>query len=257
LIQRFVDADGMPKLLRLLEAVLLVLLAIQTARLLWLLLPAAPVGESGQATPGSAPALPRTDLFYRSDAHAVAAADSGGYSLRGVRMDARGGSAILADAAGKQQSWAVGETLAPGLTLAQVGPDHVQLRGPGGLQRLELPAPSGVAAAGAVPPTAQPAGTSAASTAIDPAALIAQAGLSQDEAGSYSIHPRGDGALLRAAGLQAGDVVLDINGATLNAENIAAAQSEFAPGEPLTVRIRRDGRIRILTVPAIAAAQPR
>jgi general secretion pathway protein C len=255
LIQRFVDADGMPKLLRLLEAVLLAVLAIQAARLLWLLLPATPVGEPGQAMPASAPALPRSDLFYRNDAVATAAAESGGYSLRGVRMDARGGSAILADATGNQQSWAVGETLAPGLTLVEVGSGHVQLRGPRGLQRLQLPAPSGAAAATAAPPTAQPASTSAA--AIDPAALIAQAGLSQDEAGSYSIHPRGDGALLRVAGLQAGDVVLDINGTTLNAENIAAAQSQFAPGEPLTVRIRRDGRIRILTVPAIAAAQPR
>lgn len=259
LTRRFIDADGMPRLLRLLEGLLLVLLAVQAARLLWLTQPAAPIGDAAPALPAAIPTVPRIDLFHRSDAPvAGAAADVGGYRLRGVRVDARGGSAILLDAAGKQQSWAVGDTIAPGIVLAGVGPGYAALRGPDGTQRLQLPAAAGAAAAtpalpASLPPNGAGTGTIA-SPGIDPAAMLAQAGLGPNEAGGYTVNPRGDDALLRAAGLQGGDVVIAVNGTTLNAENVTTFPGELAPGAALTLSIRRGGQPRTITIPA---PQPR
>lgn len=251
LFERFTAMEGSTRWWRWLEVALITLLALQAARMLWLLLPASPIGEAAQPAHANTIALPTIDMFYRNDTPTGTPADAGGYSLRGVRIDADGGSAILVDAGGHQQAYRAGEHVAPGLVLERVAPGHVLLRGAGGLQRLELPALADAAASAGLP-ISLPAtsATGSATPAIDPASLLAQAGLSANEGGGYTVNPRGDAGLLQAAGLQAGDVVESVDGQDLTAERVAALQDELAPGQAVTLTVRRDGQTRTITLPA-------
>src|SRR3546814_16466331 len=109
-----------------LEVLLVVLLAAQAARLLWMLLvPIAPLGVSAAAAPMQAvsPSLPMVDLFFRSASHATSSGNDEalGYSLPGVRTDGTDGSAIL-EKDGRQASHAFGNELAPGVRPDEVGP---------------------------------------------------------------------------------------------------------------------------------------
>ena len=250
LLERLTATDGSARWWRLLEATLLALLALQVARLLWLFLPASPIGEAVQPEPATDAALPAIDMFYRNDMPGSVLADAGGYSLRGLRIDADGGSAILADASGHQQAYKIGEHVAPGLVLERVGRGHVSLRGTGGLQRLELPAPRNSTHPAALPPSLATTRTASDTSAPDPASLLAQAGLSANAGGGYTINPRGDSGPLQAAGLQAGDVIEAIDGQDLTAERIGSLQDEIAPGKAVSLTIRRDGQTRTITLPA-------
>lgn len=226
---------------------MLVLLAVQLARLAWLAIPAAPVGDPHAAALAPVGALPRLELFYRAAAAVAGAHDGGGYQLRGIRVDALGGSAILAGPDGKQQSYSVGEAIVPGVVLQSVAAGHAVLRGPQGLQRLELPA----TAAGAPDRSAAlPAGGRQDSIATEPAALLAQAGLAPDEAGRWTVNPRGDAALLQAAGLRGGDIIEQVNGQQLTAERAEALARELPPGAPVTLTLLRDGQRQTVLLPA-------
>src|SRR6187399_214345 len=110
-----------------LEIVLLVLIAVQAARLLWILVtPVGPVGEwkaSGALVlPDGDAALREFDPFFRlSGAAAPAIVTSLSLKLYGVTEDrATGrGSAIIALPDGTQRSFAVGEEIMPGVALAE------------------------------------------------------------------------------------------------------------------------------------------
>lgn len=251
LLERFGAADGTLHWPRLLETSLLILLTVQLARLVWLALPAAPVGVAPLASMGNVPALPAIDLFNRVEAVATTATDSSGYALRGVRMDASGGSAILSDSNGHQQSHGKGETIAPGIRLAEIGPGFVLLEAAGGLQRLDLPKrDAGQPGNAGNLPSALPGSASPTEAKIDPATLLAQAGLSRNEAGGWTVNPRGDGGQLRGLGLQAGDVVEQVNGQALTPERVAALAEELPDGESVNLTFRRDGQLRTVTLPA-------
>lgn len=250
LFARFTATDGSARWWRWLEATLLALLALQAARLLWLLLPASPIGEAVQPVSGASIGLPTIDMFYRNEMPTDAPAAASGYSLRGVRISADGGSAILVDTDGHQQAYKVGEHVAPGLVLERVGRGHVSLRGAGGLQRLELPALGEGTNPAALPTSLATSSTASDASAIDPASLLAQAGLSANAGGGYTINPRGDSGPLQAAGLQAGDVIEAIDGQDLTAERIGALQDEIAPGKAVSLTIRRNGQTRTITLPA-------
>lgn len=244
---RFAAADAAPRWRNLLEPVLLALLAVQLARLAWLAVPATPVGEPQAVTTAPAIALPRMELFYRAAAAGAGTHDSGGYQLRGIRVDALGGSAILAGPDGRQQSYEVGESIVPGVVLQSVGAGHAVLRGPAGLQRLELPA---TAADAGERSAAWPVGGAPASAGTEPAALLAQAGLAMDRAGRWTVNPRGDATLLQAAGLRAGDVIEQVDGQQLTAERTEALARELRPGAPVTLTLLRDGQRHTVTLPA-------
>ena len=120
-----------------LELALLVALAIQLARLAWVIL--TPIGPVGEWSPRQAnvPSLAaRTDLFgsfdpfFRTQVNAAAAVNqvtSLDIKLFGVRVNAAtgDGSAIIAGPDGVQNSIGVGEQIIPGVTLKEVLFDHV------------------------------------------------------------------------------------------------------------------------------------
>ncbi len=120
------------------ELALLAALAVQCARLAWVLLtPVAPLGAwvpAGPTIPADAAGvLAGFDPFYRVSGAAQAQGPSAVTSLQltlfGTRMDSAQarGAAIIAGPDGVQKSVAVGEEVVPGVTLKAVAFDHITL----------------------------------------------------------------------------------------------------------------------------------
>ena len=150
-----------------LEIVLLMVLAVQLARLFWVI--ATPVGPLGNWQP-TAPAamtpaarhalLARFDPFYRGQASGEGSAAVTSLSLKlfGIRLnEASGqGSAIIATPDGMQSSVAVGGEIMPGVKLKEVAIDHVVIDRQGVAETLYLDqsAPAPTANPGRAPPAA-------------------------------------------------------------------------------------------------------
>ena len=128
------------------QVVIIVLLAVQTARLIWLVVTPAHVtsGVSAAAAPDRLPILTRFDPFFRAAPQALAAATSQAFRLHGVRASGGGaGSAIIGTPDGRQASFAVGDELAPGVRLVSVEADHVVIARGGVRSPLHFPADPG------------------------------------------------------------------------------------------------------------------
>ncbi|MCF7222615.1 type II secretion system protein N [Marilutibacter chinensis] len=249
------------------EIVLVLLLAVQAARMLWLIaVPPAPFGQA--ALPSAPEAVDSTtaavDLFYRqSPASAVVGADEAlGYRLFGLRAASTDGSlpgsAILAGKDDLQQAYRIGDSIAPGITLARVAGDHVILRAGGGEHRIDLaasaPAKPGhttarLSTGGAATETMRtPVAVQTGS--IAPAQLLASTGLRAALDGGYTLTPRGDGALFRQAGLEAGDVLMAINGRPLDRERLGELENELENRAEAVLTVRRGGQTRTITLQA-------
>lgn len=245
---------------RVLGTLLLALLAVQSVRLAWLLMEApAPVGEIRAAAPDNplqASTAPTPDPFFPVSSPAGTAADASGMVLYGISVSPAGPSAILGKAQDSQGSYRVGETVEPGITLVEVARDHVVLQVNGALSRLEFGAPALAAtySPGALPSAAPAAAAGGSPAAVDPAQFLAQAGLSplteNGEVAGYTLIPRGDGGLLRQAGLQAGDVLLSVNGQTLTPERYQSLADELAGESSIDITFRRGGETRTTSMQA-------
>ena len=115
------------------ELALLALIAAQCARLAWALAtPVGPVGDWRGREPAipAATALAAADPFFRNAGQAgpavVTALDLRLYGVREDRATGRG-SAIIQTPDGRQSSFAVGDEIMPGVTLAAVGFDNVTI----------------------------------------------------------------------------------------------------------------------------------
>lgn len=253
--------------LTLIEASLAILVAVQLGRIVWLAL--APLLATPPALPAPRYTAPldtpvlaaHAGHFDLPGAPADAASDANGWRLFGLRTGPDGGSAILAEGSGPQRTFGVGEEIAPGLHLQTVAANHAVLRQGATTRTLSLPEPEAVAAAVPASPatTSAPAPTGPAPSAqpataadVDPGQLMAQAGLRLTrEAGriaGYTLMPRGDGRLVRAAGLQPGDVILSVNGETLDPEHLPELLIRLRSDPRAVVTYRRDGQTRTVTL---------
>ncbi|KTF32591.1 type II secretion system protein N [Xanthomonas vesicatoria] len=239
---------------------LVALLALQGLRLLWLVI--TPVGPVGRAQPAAATAADlsalRRDVFNRS----VADSTGDGVVLHGVRAGVTQAAAYLSLGDGRQGAYRVGDAVMPGVVLQAIAADHVLLRTGSGVRRLPLldavpqalattPSAANTAAgtASGVMSNVGNATAAAGATAVDPQQLLTSAGLRASEDGSgFTVMPRGDGALLRQAGLAAGDVLTQINGRTLDAEHLRELQDELRDGQAATLTYRRDGQTHTMTL---------
>ncbi|MBB5880566.1 general secretion pathway protein C [Xanthomonas arboricola] len=244
-----------------LACVLLALLALQCARVLWVVItPIGPLGTAQVATPAQAelPAL-RRDVFHRS----VPEASSDGIVLHGVRAGGMQAAAFLSSGDGRQGAYRIGDVVVPGVVVQAIASDHVLLRTGGGVRRLALvestassaatsPAAAATAAVGGAPAVTSNVGAAAGTAtamAVDPQQLLTTAGLRASEDGSgFTVMPRGDGALLRQAGLAPGDVLTQLNGRTLDAEHLRELQDELRDGQAATLTYRRDGQTHTMTL---------
>ena len=237
-----------PTVFSALELALLSLIAIQAARLVWTLVtPVAPVGDwttSALVAPADGGVLGAFDPFFRlSDGGGQGVVTSLNLKLYGVREDrATGrGSAIIALGDESQQSFAVGDEIMPGVTLAEVGFDSVTISRNGALEQIFLdqsePARplATAAAAPAAPAAAPPAPAPNSQIRFEPR-------ISGGQVSGLAVSPGSDGGYaLRAAGLAAGDVIVSINGQRITSLGQARTLVRQAGGE-VSVVVNRGGR---------------
>jgi general secretion pathway protein C len=237
----------------LLIGVLIVLLSIQAARLFWAVVtPVGPLGDWRAPQVNTVPKSARAalfsgfDPFFRTE---VADATTGNVTtlnltLFGIRSNASsgGGSAILAGEDGVQNSYAVGEEVAPGVTLDSVAFDHVILSR-GGLKEslyLDQSVPAETVSPDATP--GDPAGENM-TGGLNAQSLQKAIGFApRNEGGRVTglvLQPRDDGTMLRTAGFQPGDVVVAINGRPVS--SAADIASQLRPGARLSVEVERGG----------------
>ena len=63
------------------------------------------------------------------------------------------------------------------------------------------------------------------------------------------VQARGNGQALRAAGLQSGDVILEVNGMNMNSlERATELEADLANATDATIRYERDGQVRTTTM---------
>jgi general secretion pathway protein C len=270
------------------ELALLAVLAVQCARLAWVLLtPVAPLGAwvpAGPTVPADAAGvLAGFDPFYRVSAAAQAQGPSAVTSLQltlyGTRMDdaqARG-AAIIAGPDGVQKSIAVGEEVAPGVTLKAVAFDHVTLDRGGRNEDLFLdqssgsgivttpavdpaqnPPPTSVPPAGAPGPAA-PLETPSGGPVAPGAASVSPQQLRQEinaipriEGGKVTgVTVRGQGGTaFRAAGLRDGDVITTVAGRPISGpSDLEMLTRARASGGTLSLTVERGGQPLPLTIP--------
>ncbi|WP_129790869.1 type II secretion system protein N [Sphingosinicella sp. CPCC 101087] len=246
------------------ELLLLALIAMQAARLVWIVVtPVGPVGDYKGATPLLPPgdsALADFDPFFRLAGGGAAVVTSLNLSLHGIREDrATGrGSAIIALPDGSQHSFGVGEEIMPGVTLAEVGFESVTIRRNGALEQVFLDQSGSVPPAAPVPgapasnavsaptgPAPVPAQPSSAAPAAPP--IRFQTRMNEGRVDGIIVAPGDDGGqAFRAAGFAPGDVIVSVNGQRISSPEQARALVQGSNGRA-TVLVDRAGR----TVPIV------
>lgn len=222
---------------RALEVALLILIAVQLARLVWAAVtPAGPLGDARAAQAGVQPVV-NFDPFFRMNAQPGSmVVTSLALKLFGVRVDEAvgGGSAIIETPDGVQSSFGVGDEVMPGVTLKQVAFDSVTIDRNGVAEQLFLD--QSVAA-----PVAK-ASTASAPSALPEASKAAGQG---GKVGGITVGPGGSGDMLLQAGLLPGDVVTAVNGQPVN--SIETVTSQLSKGGSVSLQVERAGRTISLT----------
>lgn len=243
------------RLAHILIGILAILLAAQTARLFWAIItPVGPLGNWRAPSVNVVPASARAalfagfDPFFRNDQPAAGTGNvtSLNLTLFGIRANqsSGGGSAIIAGDDGVQNSYGVGEEVAPGVILDSVAFDHVILSRGGVKESLYLdqsvPAETVNPAASGTLPTAP---TNSTDAALNAETIQKSIGFApRNENGRVTglvLQPRDDGTMLRLAGFQPGDVVVGVNGRPVSSASDIAAQ--LKPGARLSVEVERGG----------------
>jgi general secretion pathway protein C len=88
---------------------------------------------------------------------------------------------------------------------------------------------------------------------VDPQRLMAQASLRPRIQGlgvnGFTVSSAGNASELRAAGLQAGDVILSVNGTALNSpQAIGALRGQLASAPSAEIQYERNGEMRTTTI---------
>lgn len=183
--------------------------------------------------------------------------------LRAASGDDQAGTAVILLPDGHQKRFTAGQIIVPGAVLEAVTADRVFLRVNGQLEELSRqtdaarsfavpssgPSSSGPApAARAAPPasaTAASADTGTAAT-VTPALLMSDIALQPEtrggEVSGYRVSPRGAGHF-EAAGLETGDIVLRINGQSIEGMRPDMIQSSLGSGDELGLDVVRRGMI--------------
>jgi general secretion pathway protein C len=235
-----------------LELLILTLLAVQIARFGWTA--ATPVdplnnwqplrGDAGRA-PVDATLLGSFDPFFRQASDGAATEVSSlGLTLLGTRVDTVSGrgSAIIQTQDGKQSSFLVGEAIVPGVRLKAIAFDSVTLDSGGRAESLFLDQSKG-----STPVTPASAGIAAAApSALPPprlaADILVMPQLKEGKISGYVLMPKGSGAAFAAAGLQAGDVLVTVDGAPVANVRDPASLTKRLDAGGVDIGIERGGR---------------
>jgi general secretion pathway protein C len=226
----------------LLKATLLAGLTVASTQLVWAIVtPVGPFGDWRPSAPRALSAeaqsavLAAVDPFFRagSTAPASAAAPSD-LQLFGTRLGSDGlpGSAILGSPEGEQRSYVVGEEVAPGVKLAAVHFDHVDLDRGGVRQSLYMPGSEG---------SSSPAAPSGASIAD---AFNLKPRMSGSTVTGVSVSPGSNKVPFIASGLRQGDVIVAVNGARITSLiDVQQLEASLAPGARLILTVERGAQV--------------
>lgn len=249
----------------LVEFLLLLLLAVQCARLLWAVV--TPVGPLGDWRPRDgltqgmaerARLLGEFDPFFRQAAGGgEAVVTSLQLTLFGVRIDeAMGrGSAIIAGPDGVQSSYGVGDEIMPGVTLKSVQFDSVTILRGGAEEQVFLdqsgappPPPSEQAdtstlldsPTSAAVPGSQQVGPQELMTEIDFAPRI-----DKGQVTGFVVRPKGAGNAFRTAGLREGDIIVSVNNQKIaNASDLERIATEVGgKGGNISLSVERGSQV--------------
>ncbi|HEX8193856.1 MAG TPA: type II secretion system protein N [Allosphingosinicella sp.] len=202
--------------------------------------PAAPAATARAAPPPpAAPSSPSGQAAMAPQEPAAAPTPDAGISLTGVLGTGRGGSAILSYPGGAQRLVPVGRDVLPGLTLREVRRDRILLSGPSGPAELAFGGTLAAEGSGATS-LPSPQAAEAAAQAYVRAAEPKRVG---GRVVGYRLRSAGDIPLLQRAGLQAGDVLLSVNGNAIDGqERLTAIPAEIAGSPSVEVEFERGGR---------------
>lgn len=247
----------------LVRAFLILAVAVQSARLFWTLIaPLGPVGEwraVDPLPPADRLLLARFDPFFRlAPTSGAVAVTSLPLKLFGTRLDTAvgRGSAIIATPDGVQSSFAVGDTIIPGVILRSVSFDNVTIDRGGALEQIFIDqtiapravvgGPPAVTATAAPPPVAQP-------PQPIPGVSLSPVG----PAGSVNglmVSGNADDLAFKASGLQPGDVVTAVNGTPVSGADAASrALATPSAGGIVALTVKRGNQT--VTVNAQGPAQ--
>jgi len=189
-----------------------------------------------------------TDPFASGRAMAASAVgDTMGFTLHATRAMGGGeGTAILSPSGGAQGAFAVGEEITPGVVLALVSTEHVEIDVGG--QRMRVAFPGASVSAVTQITTSLPADYQAAARAASPIPAAALATLplqpvNRNGRAGFEVMPQAAGGTLAAAGLRPGDIVTSINGADAASADLSAYRTLIASGQSVDIRFERDGQI--------------
>lgn len=244
------------------ELILLVLIAMQCARLFWLMIaPIGPVGDWRATAPVVAPrdasVLASFDPFFRLDGSTgptvVTSLNLKLYGVREDRATGRGG-AIIALPDGRQMSFIVGEEIMPGVLLTAVGFDNVTISRNGANEQIFLDQ-SGPAQVAGAPDNSVPQATGPAApmpvVVVPPAAVPPPAApgqpinfvprTSNGRINGIVVSPGGDGGrAFAAAGFAPGDVIVAINGQRVT--SLEQARAVIGQNGEANVMVDRGGQ---------------
>lgn len=236
------------------EALLLLLLLIQIARLLWALVtPVGPLGEWRAREPVLVGSDARRALFAGFDPFFRNGAAAGGavqqvtvlpLKLYGVSLnEASGrGSAIIADENDVQASYAVGEEIAPGVVLKAVAFDHVVIERGGMEETLFIDQSSGGVAQGGeqAGENASKSPTGAMNAAALASALSLVPRMENGKVTGIVIGEQGGGGLFAQAGFRPGDIIVQIDGEPVtSAADLNQLREAIVPGAGISLMVER------------------
>lgn len=245
-----------PALLRLAELALWLVGGLLLARLGWALItPAGSLGSPGATSPLAVidpQVMGRFDPFFRDRVVAgPVAVSSLDLTLVGTRVDGASGrgSAILILPDQTQASIGVGEDVMPGVRLVGVAFDSVTLDNGGAREDLFLDQSAPASASSAALAQAK----SASAKPRLGADLQATPRLADGRITGLVLSAKGSGAAFAAAGLQAGDVLVRVDGTPVAALGDPGALVRRLDAGGLAVQIERGGRTLDLALDAEGA----
>lgn len=230
-------------------------LGVSLAALMWTVVTprgamAAPPGPATSVEDGLADVVTRLsrieDPFTRGGVMQTAAAgEASGFVLHAARAwDDGQGTAILSTSGGQQGAYGIGEEITPGVTLALVANDHVEIDVGGRRMRVSFP---NAAAPAMQMAQSLPADYSAAAKA---SAVPSLTGLplqpvSRDGAqAGFEVMASADSRMLAATGLKAGDILLSVNGVSAATANPESYRQQLLSGQPVDIRFERGGHVQ-------------
>lgn len=246
--------------LRLIELSILALVAWQVSHLGWTIVtPVTPLGD-WQPLATTTAGIDRSiigsfDPFFRQQVDAgPASVSAAGMTLVGTRVDTVSGrgSAIITLSDNSQASVLVGETVQPGVTLQAVEFDSVTLDRNGTREKLFLDQSSGT-----TPITPDSAGIAGKLSETPPSGalppkLAADVMVTPRLQGSsitgYVLTPKGSGVAFAGAGLEPGDVLVSVDGASVTSLGDPATIARQLDAGGIAIGVERGGRTVTLRI---------